>query len=70
MIGYIVLCGIIIIQLIIIAFLMDEWNKMDQENEVYYKKIRQEFDLKLKEYHDDIIARDEIIRGYRSMRGS
>ena len=62
MIGYIVLCGIIIIQLIIIGFLIDEWNKVDKKNRAYYKRIRYEFDSKLKKYIEELTEKDEMIR--------
>lgn len=69
MIGYVILIGVILIQIIVIGILIDEWNKLEKENKEYFKKIRREYDIKVEGYREDIAARDEIINGYRSMVG-
>lgn len=67
MIGYVILIGVILMQIIVIGILIDEWNKLEKDNEKYFKKIRREYDIKVEGYRADIAARDEIINGYRNM---
>ena len=67
MIGYVILIGVILIQIVVIGILIDEWNHLEKYNKEYFKKIRREYDIKVEGYREDIAARDEIINGYRNM---
>ncbi len=67
MIGYVILIGVILIQIVVIGILIDEWNHLEKDNKEYFKKIRREYDIKVEGYREDIAARDEIINGYRNM---
>lgn len=67
MIGYVILIGVILIQIVVIGILIDEWNHLEKDNKEYFKKIRREYDIKVEGYREDIAARDEIINGYREM---
>ena len=35
------------------------------QNDVYYKKLRQEYDIQVQQLKNDIEVRDEIIESYR-----
>lgn len=67
MIGYVILIGVILIQIVVIGILIDEWNHLEKDNKEYFKKIRREYDIKVEGYREDIAARDEIINGYKKM---
>ena len=62
-----VLIGIIIIQIFVIGFLIDNYNQLETDNKKYYKKLRREYDIKIEELKKDVAIRDEIIEGRKRL---
>ena len=69
---------IIITILVLIIFLLtavihglsESIREEDERNRAFYKKIREQYDLKIGEYRKDIEVLEEIINGYKAMEGN
>lgn len=69
---------IVITILVLIIFLLtavihglsESIREEDERNRVFYKKIREQYDLQIGEYRKDIEVLEEIINGYKAMEGN
>lgn len=60
-----ILLGIIALLLMAGYVMFDTIEFERDKNDVYYKKLRQEFDIQVQQLKNDIEVRDEIIDSYR-----
>lgn len=67
MIAYGIFAGVIVVQLFVMAILLDGWETERKENEKYYHKLRRTYDIQIEELKKDIALRDDIINGYKGV---
>lgn len=60
-----ILLGIIALLLMAGYVMFDTIEFERNQNDVYYKKLRQEYDIQVQQLKNDIEVRDEIIDSYR-----
>lgn len=73
MIVRVVFLVIIMVQFIANMYLISVIENMEEENKLYFKKLRREYDLRIEELKKDVELRDEILEGrinmYNNLRG-
>ena len=60
-----ILLGIIALLLMSGYVMFDTIEFERNQNDVYYKKLRQEYDIQVQQLKNDVEVRDEIIESYR-----
>lgn len=61
----IILLGVIGLLLMSGYVMFDTIEFERNQNDVYYKKLRQEYDIQVQQLKNDVEVRDEIIESYR-----
>ena len=58
-----ILLGIICIQLFINSYLLNELEKKNKEEDRYYRRLRMDYDKRIRNLKDEIRYRDELLKG-------
>lgn len=61
----VILLGVIGLLLMAGYVMFDTIEFERNQNDVYYKKLRQEYDIQVQQLKNDVEVRDEIIESYR-----